>query len=118
MKGFVMLSAVCFLLIMRISCRPAEDKSDESSSEESGESEECESDEDSFTGTSHDFTAMQMHGVRNETNLRILLADLDLALGLENLRLGTISSGRTINPLGGTGLVKANLEVLNQLKNV
>ena len=46
MKTVVMLSVVCFLLIMEISSRTAEDKSQEKSREECRDSDECESDED------------------------------------------------------------------------
>ena len=46
MKTVVLLSVVCCLLIMELSSRTVEDKSEEKSSEECRDSDECESDED------------------------------------------------------------------------
>ena len=47
MKTIAILSVLCFFLIMEISSRTLEDKSDEKSSEECRDSDECESDENS-----------------------------------------------------------------------
>ena len=47
MKTIAILSVLCFFLIMEISSRTSEDKSDEKSSEECRDSDECESDKNS-----------------------------------------------------------------------
>ena len=74
MNTLVILSAVCLLLILEISCRPSEDQSDERSSEESGESEESqesleseESQESEYSSNENSYVQAQAVIIARET---------------------------------------------------